>query len=75
VPEDHHFPTRLSHKVILDQQNINERIKRRISTAGTSKRFPKDFFKLDEDKENQHKPVDNGIKGPIFKLKVKRETI
>ena len=39
---------RLSHKTVLDQNNNGlNRLKRRISTAGTSKRFPKDFFKME----------------------------
>lgn len=56
---------RLSNKAVLDKVNGNNRLKRRISTAGTSKRFPKDFFKIETDEE---KPS----KSPIFCFKMKR---
>ena len=42
---------RLSNKIVLDKVNECNRLKRRISTAGTSKRFPKDFFKIETNEE------------------------
>ncbi len=37
----------LPHQGHSKQISIRNKIKRRISTAGTSKRFPKDFFRND----------------------------
>lgn len=51
----------ISHQEIINQIKGYNKIKRRISTAGTSKRFPKDFFK--DDRENLHR------KDPILMLK------
>ena len=56
---------RLSNKAVLDKVNGNNRLKRRISTAGTSKRFPKDFFKIETHEEKSSN-------SPIFSFKVKR---
>ena len=56
---------RLSHKTILEQANGSNRLKRRISTAGTSKRFPKDFFKIDSDEQTESK-------GGVFSFKTKK---
>lgn len=38
----------VGHYNIQPTLNGHEKLKRRISTAGNSNRFPKDFFKLEE---------------------------
>ena len=56
---------RLSNKIVLDKVNECNRLKRRISTAGTSKRFPKDFFKIETNEEKSSK-------SPVYCFKVKK---
>lgn len=41
-------------------------MKRRISTAGNSKRFPKDFFNMDDD-------IKNNDKSPKIAMKFKKK--
>lgn len=57
----------VSHQEIINHIKGYSKIKRRISTAGTANRFPKDFFM--EDRENLHR------KEPLLMLKWRKSQL